>query len=72
MLVSAFLRRVSRVALLIGFTLGVLCGAAHAEAQSEPHFGLGLIVGHPTGLSLKGYLTRDTAIDGAIGRIESN
>lgn len=45
----------------------MVCCASRAEAQVERHFGLGLIVGHPTGLSLKGYLTPDTAIDGAIG-----
>jgi hypothetical protein len=62
---------------LTSLVLGVFLLASQAEAQgveaevaeerAERHFGLGLIVGHPTGLSLKGYLTRDTAIDGAIG-----
>ena len=37
----------------------------HAEAQ-ESGFGLGVIVGDPTGLSLKGY-AGDLAIDGAVG-----
>ena len=36
-------------------------------AQSDRDFGLGLIIGDPTGVSLKGFLSEDTAIDGAIG-----
>jgi hypothetical protein len=68
--VAAVIRRLARVSVLIGLVLG---GFSRADAQVEPaastqhHFGLGLIVGHPTGLSLKGYLSPDTAIDGAIG-----
>jgi hypothetical protein len=60
--------------LLLALTLGLFFMASRAEAQlerseapAERHFGLGLIVGHPTGLSLKGYLSPTTAIDGAIG-----
>lgn len=72
MLVFAAIIR--RFGLLLALTLGVFFGASRASAQVERsespverHFGLGLIVGHPTGMSLKGYLSRDTAIDGAIG-----
>ena len=66
-MVAVTLLRFRRLSLLVVFALGLLCGSSRAQAQSERHFGLGLIVGHPTGLSLKGYLTPDTAIDGAIG-----
>lgn len=38
-----------------------------ARAESKGVFGAGLIVGEPTGLSVKYYLGNDTAIDGAIG-----
>ena len=40
--------------------------SAHADTNKGV-FGAGLIVGEPTGLSLKYYLGDDTAIDGAIG-----
>ena len=63
--------------LLTALVLGLFCGASRAAAQEvvrvehadrpERHFGIGLIVGHPNGLSLKGFLTPTTAIDGAIG-----
>lgn len=68
--VASILRR-SRSFGSIVLSLGLFCAAAHAQSPAEPnvehHFGLGLIVGHPNGLSLKGYLSPDTAIDGAIG-----
>jgi hypothetical protein len=57
---------VRRVALFAIVTLGVMSGA-RAAAQSEHTFGLGLIIGDPTGLTLKGFLTPETAIDGAVG-----
>ena len=38
-----------------------------SAAQSDRDFGLGLIIGDPTGLSMKGFLSEDTAIDGAVG-----
>jgi hypothetical protein len=46
---------------------GVLSVPQRAVAQSDHTFGLGLIIGDPTGLTLKGFLTQDTAIDGAVG-----
>jgi hypothetical protein len=72
---AATIRRYGRVILFFSLVVGALCGAsraaaqveAHVEARPERHFGFGLIVGHPTGLSLKGFLTPSTAIDGAIG-----
>ncbi len=41
--------------------------ASTARADSKGVFGAGLIVGEPTGLSVKYYLGGDTAIDGAVG-----
>jgi len=38
-----------------------------ASAQQDRDFGLGLIIGDPTGLTLKGFLSEEMAIDGAIG-----
>jgi hypothetical protein len=76
MRVLIFLRRISNVFVFVGSILGVLTVlASSAEAQvevrtQEPHhrhFGIGVIVGRPNGLSLKGFLTPSTAIDGAIG-----
>ena len=48
----------------------VLCGAlftsAEARAEGGP-FGLGVIIGSPTGASIKLYLNRENAIDAALG-----
>jgi hypothetical protein len=38
----------------------------HAQAQRRD-FGLGLVIGDPTGLSVKGFLDDRQAIDGALG-----
>jgi len=40
---------------------------SEARAEEKGVFGAGLIVGEPTGISVKYYLGDDTAIDGAIG-----
>lgn len=56
--------------LLAGLTVAVLsiALAAPASAQSEKGvFGLGIILGEPTGLSAKYYLADDAAIDAAVG-----
>src|SRR5689334_13516050 len=60
---------VSRAALaaIAVAALGVTSRASAQQAKSDHDFGLGLIIGDPTGLSLKGFLTRETAIDGAVG-----
>ena len=60
---SSFARKILRLSAL----LLVLAGSASARAESKGVFGAGLIVGEPTGLSLKYYLGGDTAIDAAIG-----
>jgi len=52
---------------LLGPALLLLLLAAPARAQEARNFGLGLIIGDPTGLSLKGFLSADHAIDGAVG-----
>src|SRR5688572_28336210 len=45
---------------------GALLASSSARAEGGP-FGLGVIVGSPTGVSAKLYLNRTNAIDGAIG-----
>ena len=47
--------------------LGLVMIPGQAEAQEKGIFGAGLIIGEPTGLSVKYYLGDDTAIDGAVG-----
>ena len=48
--------------------IGLLLASAQASAQEEKGLlGIGLIVGEPTGVSAKYYLSDDRAIDGAIG-----
>jgi hypothetical protein len=51
--------------LLLVLVIAFLPG--RAEAEEKGVFGAGLIIGEPTGLSVKYYLGDDTAIDGAIG-----
>jgi hypothetical protein len=46
--------------------MALLCCASASSAQSRD-FGLGLILGNPTGVSGKGFLSPKHAIDGAIG-----
>lgn len=54
-------------------TLAAVLGLAPARAAAEDRgvekgvFGLGLIVGEPTGVSAKYYLADDTALDAAVG-----
>lgn len=48
--------------LLIGVSLMLLCDIAGAQDRG---FGLGIILGEPTGISLKGWQGRSTAFDGA-------
>lgn len=51
------------LATLLFFGLTV---AGNARAQGNDGFGLGVIVGEPTGLSLKWWLGNDQAIDGGV------
>lgn len=55
-----------RTALALSFGLFAL-DAAGARAQSSGDFGLGIIIGDPTGVSGKYLLSPDHAIDGAVG-----
>jgi hypothetical protein len=58
----------SGVGLLASVLLFAACWWAPAPASAQQRdFGLGLIIGDPTGLSLKGFLSENTAIDGAVG-----
>ena len=52
-------------ALLLVLVIALFPG--RAEADEKGVFGAGLIIGEPTGLSVKYYLGDDTAIDAAIG-----
>jgi hypothetical protein len=53
------------VAVLV--TLGALAGSASAQAAEKGVFGVGLVIGEPTGISAKLYLDDTTAVQGAIG-----
>ena len=53
---------------LLAALLATAIFASPAMAQEEKGlFGLGLIIGEPTGISAKYYLSDDTAIDAAVG-----
>ncbi len=57
-----------RTLIVLAFaTFAWLGSTSRAHADEKGVFGAGLIVGEPTGLSLKYYLSDDTAIDAAIG-----
>src|SRR5215470_10529806 len=54
-----------RILVLASF---LACVGVAAETRADPHaFGLGVILGTPSGLSAKAYLARAHAIDVAIG-----
>jgi hypothetical protein len=46
--------------------IGLLLAVASENARAQDTFGLGVIVGEPTGLSLKYWLDKVCAIDGAV------
>jgi hypothetical protein len=52
---------------LLGWVLLLLLLTAPSHAQEARTFGLGVILGDPTGVSAKGFLSADHAIDGAVG-----
>jgi hypothetical protein len=60
-----------RLLALLLVALGALVpGGAAAQDQNrygDRDFGLGLIIGDPTGVSMKGWLSAEMAIDGAVG-----
>ena len=47
--------------------LTLLVGTARAEPVEKGSFGIGLVIGEPTGIAAKLYLDDDTAIQGAVG-----
>ena len=59
--------RSGRFLLVAFFALTPLAASGTAAAQYDRGFGLGLIIGDPTGVSMKGFMTPETAIDGAVG-----
>jgi hypothetical protein len=59
------MRRVAVLTVLLG-TLTVVAAPRSARAEGG-NFGLGLIIGSPTGLSLKYYLSKGHAFDAAVG-----
>ncbi len=56
-----------RTSFAFAFFLVLALASGSAEAEEKGVFGAGLIIGEPTGVSVKYYLGDDTAIDGAIG-----
>lgn len=50
--------------LLLAFFL--LAGLSHRVPAQDRGFGLGIVIGEPTGISLKNWQGRTTALDGAI------
>jgi hypothetical protein len=56
-----------RLAAVLALTGIAHAAPAAAQSQEGRGFGLGLIIGSPTGLSLKGFLSPEHAIDGAVG-----
>lgn len=53
--------------ILFALTAALTVGARGAAADEKGSFGLGLILGEPTGVSAKLYLTDTTAVDAALG-----
>jgi hypothetical protein len=45
----------------------LLAGSAHAQAVEKGSFGVGLVIGEPTGVSAKLYLDDDNAVQAAAG-----
>ena len=51
---------------VIRFLVILLILANSASVSQDRGFGLGIIVGEPTGVSMKGWLTATTAVDGGL------
>ena len=49
--------------IFLGLAAVLLCGSASAQDRK---FGLGIVLGQPTGLSVKRWMGNNTAIDGAL------
>jgi len=55
------------LSIIPAFALVLTVGMGNARADEKGAFGLGLILGEPTGISAKLYLSDTTAVDAAIG-----
>lgn len=51
--------------ILMGALMIGLCGTTYTAKAQDSGFGVGIIVGEPTGLSLKQWVSRNTAFDAA-------
>lgn len=60
-------RRIAFSLVFVSIAFVVAPNVARAQAVEKGVLGLGLILGEPTGISAKLYLSDDTAIDAAIG-----
>ena len=52
--------------IFLSVLFAIICSANLSNAQSTRGFGLGIIVGEPTGVSFKGWLDNKSAVDGAV------
>lgn len=64
---NRMLSRFGLTAVLAAGLCWLAASPAAAQTPSDRDFGLGLIIGDPTGVTMKGFLTPETAIDGAVG-----
>jgi hypothetical protein len=60
-----YMKKLTSVLMVLGVA-AALAAPRQASAQ-DSGFGLGIVVGNPTGLSFKGYIGPTAAIDGGIG-----
>jgi hypothetical protein len=56
-----------KIVVAVVVALGALAGSAHAQSSEKGVFGIGLVLGEPTGISAKLYLDDDTAVQAAVG-----
>lgn len=59
--------RLAVASVAVAVSAAAFCLAPAAASAQDSGFGLGLIVGDPNGVSMKGFLNDRIAIDGAIG-----
>src|SRR5690349_8493874 len=56
-----------KIVVAVIVALAALGGSAHAQSAEKGVFGVGLVIGEPTGIAAKLYLDDDTAVQGAVG-----